>query len=320
MSIADLVARHLADPHASVAIGTFGAIAEFHRNTDEPIELSARSAISARGGIRIDVERIERVIAWERPSSGDAWTHGIALCISRAGCAMNGRVVITELGRDSEALREEDRDAVLFDLGIGAAHCDIMVRTTDSAIVRVLRAGAGKALAATTLMQELPAMSPARVFASRLGRVEVFAPIPKPDGKTPDGPHTHLLPELLRLRRTHASTIPVPQGFVPCAEIFPSSSIHDAHGRRKPFDAAKHSTFQALLDKYGDRECVSAKIETCAAVRAGQAPTEVITYTRAQRLARRVALRQLLYTDGPSHTLSMWREKFDSDKQVKAEE
>ena len=57
---------------------------------------------------------------------------------------MNGRSTLTELGPDIGALKEEDRDAVLFDLGIGAPHCDICVRTSDSGILCSLRAVIGQ--------------------------------------------------------------------------------------------------------------------------------------------------------------------------------
>ena len=190
MSPADLISLHLRDPQTSWAIGTFGAIAEFHRDADEPVALSTDGAVTARGGIRLQRNGAVRPIAWERPAAGDGWVHGIALCLSTASGAMNGRSTITELGPDSGALNEEDRDAVLFDLGIGAPHCDICVRTSNSGILCSLRAAIGQPLVDTELLAKIPDMSPTRVFISRLGRVEVRTPIPKPDGRTPDGPHT----------------------------------------------------------------------------------------------------------------------------------
>lgn len=311
MSITDLVTRHLADPQAGWAIGTFGAIAEFHRHADEPVVLSAHAAVTARGGIRLRLDGAVRAVAWECPSSGDSWTHGVALCLPRDEGTMTARTVVTELGPDAGALREEERDAVLFDLGIGAPHCDICVRTSDPEILRLLRAAAGRPLLQTGLFDELPAMSPARVFVSRLGRIEVRTPIPKPEGRTPDGPHTHVLPDLLRHRRTHSANVLLPEWMVPCAEIFPASAIHDTHGRRRPFDAAKHETFQALLLALGDLACIKAKSETVGAVRAARPPLDAPSYSRAQRLARRVALRQLAQTDGPSPVLAEWQKVFD---------
>ena len=47
----------------------------------------------------------------------------------------------------------------------------------------------------STMVHLLAASSPHRVFISRLARIEVYGPIPTE--RTPDGPHTHLLPHLL---------------------------------------------------------------------------------------------------------------------------
>ncbi len=313
MGPAELAERHLADPRTGWAIGTFGAIAEFHREADEPAVLSAHCAITERGGILLQLDRTVRAIAWEAPSSVDAWAHGVALCLASDDSAMSGRTEVTELGPDIGALLEEDRGSVLFDLGIGAPHCDVCVRTAAPEILRALRAAAGRPLLDGDLFAELPAMSPARVFLSRLGRVEVRTPIPAPGGRTPDGPHTHVLPHLLRLRRTHSANVPLPERIVPCVEMFPASAIQDAHGRRRPFDAANHEAFQGLLAAHGDPACVMAKRETIAAVRAAGPPRDAPSYSRAQRLARRVALRQLAQTDGPSPALTEWRKTFDHE-------
>ena len=313
MNPVDLISHHLADTQTSWAIGTFGAIAEFHRDADEPVALSAHAAVTARGGIRLQFDPAVRPIAWERPSAGDGWMHGIALCLPATAGAMSSRTTVTELGADAGALREEDRNAVLFDLGIGAPHCDVCVRTSDAAMLRALRAAAGQPVLASELLCEIPAMSPARVFISRLGRVEVRTPIPKPDGRTPDGPHTHVLPDLLRHRRTHSANVPLPAGMVPGAEIFPASAIHDEHGKRVRFDASRHDAFQSLLAVHGEPACGKAKAETFAAVRAAEPPRDVSSYSRAQRLSRRVALRQLVQTDGLSPALTAWREMFDCE-------
>src|SRR4249920_1445518 len=84
----DLIRHHLADPKSSWAIGTFGAIAEFHRAPDEPVTLYDRTAMTARGGIRLELVSSVRPIAWERPSAGDGWLHGIALCLPTTAGAM----------------------------------------------------------------------------------------------------------------------------------------------------------------------------------------------------------------------------------------
>ena len=125
---------------------------------------------------------------------------------------MNARTALTDLGADSAALRERDRDAVLFDLGLGALQVDCCVRIADPEIAAQLRAHCGQPVFCSSAMGIILATNPHRVFLSRLGRIEVFQPIPPPDGKSPDGPHTHVLPGLLRHRRTHSATEPIPDG------------------------------------------------------------------------------------------------------------
>ena len=122
------------------------------------------------------------------------------------------------------------------------------------------------------------ATNPHRVFLSRLGRVEVFQPIPPPDGKSPDGPHTHVLPGLLRHRRTHAATEPIPDGLVPCAHVYPPHPAKDGMGRARPFDRAHHEAFQAILRSYGDPKFLALKQQVLDAVAAGADPSAIAVH------------------------------------------
>jgi hypothetical protein len=311
MSASDLIARHMADPASGWAIGTFGAIAEFQRDPEEAVTLRSHAAVTARGGVEL-TPRNAVPVAWECPSAGDTWTHGVAFCLPRDEGAMSRRAVVTEIGPDAGALREAERGDILFDLGVGAAHCDVCVRTADVEILRALRAAAGQPLLESGLFDALREMSPVRVFLSRLGRIEVRTRIPRAHGRTPTGPHTHVLRNLLGRGRTHSANLPLPARLLPCAEMFPPSAIRDMHGVQQPFDAARHEAFQRLLAGYGDARCLDAKRATVAAIRSGEPPREEPAYTRAQRLARRVAIRQLRKLDGESGALLAWREAFDS--------
>ena len=71
---------------------------------------------------------------WTSPSettTPESWNHRVALCLPEDGCAKNRRAVLTELGADTQALREQDRGASLFDLGLGALQVDVCVRAID---------------------------------------------------------------------------------------------------------------------------------------------------------------------------------------------
>jgi hypothetical protein len=220
---------------------------------------------------------------------------------------MSGRTVLTEAGPDHDALREQDRHAVLFDLGLGALQVDCCVRIADPEITAQLRAHCGHPVFGTSAMGIILATNPHRVFLSQLGRVEVFQPIPPPDGKSPDGPHTHVLPGLLRHRRTHPATEPIPDGLVPCAHVYPPHPAKDGMGRNRPFDRAHHEAFQAILRNYGDPKMLALKQQVLDAIAAGEDPSEITV--REHRFARtniRVTLRQLKAQHESAPSLEAW--------------
>jgi len=295
--VAAFLAAQMADAETQWSLGTFGAIAEFARDADEPVTLSRDTAslvaVTERGGIRIDLRSDMRPFAFETTTK-DSWNHRIALCLPADRCAMGNRTVLTELGADDEALQECDRDAVLFDLGLGALQVDCCVRVDDREIAAQLRAHCGHSVFGSPAMGIILATNPHRVFLSRLGRIEVFQPIPPPDGKSPEGPHTHVLPALLRHRRTHAATEPIPDGLIPCAHVYPPHPAKDAMGRGQPFDRDRHDAFQAILRSYGDPKFLALKQQVMNAVAAGADPSAIaVTDQRFARTTIRVALRQL---------------------------
>jgi hypothetical protein len=308
----DFLAGRMADVETGWSLGTFGAIAEFTRDAGEPSTLAqgeaAVSAVTARGGIRIEAAPGLRPIASESPTT-ESWSHRIALCLPQEACAMSRRTVLTEIGPDHGALRAEDRNAVLFDLGLGALQVDVCVRSADPDVIAGLRAFTGQSVFApgNGAMGVILEASPHRVFVSRLGRIEVFQAIPPPDGRSPEGPHTHLLPKLLVQGRTHAATEPLPPGWVPFAHLYPPHPARDAFGHSQPFQPARHALFQEMLDRYGDPELVALKRRVAAAVADGRGPSGVpVADDRFARATVRVALRQLRASDQAGPALAAW--------------
>jgi hypothetical protein len=320
----DVLAEQLADAETTWSLGTFGAIAEFVRDADEPVtlrgEAGAVSAVTARGGVRIGAHRDLRLVASESLTS-ESWNQRVAICLPRAASAMGQRTVITEVGPDRDALRPEDRAAALFDLGLGALQVDCCVRSGDPAFIAALRADVGKPLFGTegSAMHAILAAHPHRVFISRVGRIEVFQPIPPPDGRSPEGPHTHVLPKLLRGGRTHAATEPIPAGFVPCAHFYPPNPLRDSFGRSRPFQPVRHAAFQKLLARYGTPQLIDIKRRVIDAVLAGRAPSFIpMVGDRFARTAVRIALRQLRATEANTPALPAWLAAHDAAKRREA--
>ena len=325
-TLLEFLAERLADAETAWSLGTFGAIAEFTREADETATLTRAedmiSAVTARGGLRIEAHPALHPVASELPTS-ESWSHRVALCLPEEACAMSGRSVFTEVGPDRDALRAEDRAAVLFDLGLGALQVDVCVRSSDPAIVAALRSCVGKSLFAPDngAMRVILTSNPHRIFASRIGRIEVFQPIPPADGKSPSGPHTHVLPKLLAHRRTHAATEPLPAGWIPCAHCYPPHPLRDGFGRSRPFQRERHAAFQVWLDRFGDLQLLELKRRVIESVIAGRGPSAITAAgDRFARATVRVALRQLKASDNKSVALAAWLSVHDRFDPAEAED
>jgi hypothetical protein len=269
------------------------------------------SVATERGGLGLRLEPGIRPFASEGITKAD-WNQRIALCLPEDASAMNRRNVLTELGADQAALRDEDREGILFDLGLGALQVDCCVRIDDAGVAGSLRQHAGCAIfePGNPAMGIILAANPHRVFMSQIGRIEVYQPIPPPTGKSPDGPHTHVLPKLLRSGRTHPATEPVPQGWIPCAHLYPAHPARNGLGQARPFEIDHLHSFQAQMALFGDPAIVAIKHRVREAVRAGAAPAE-LTQDRHGRTGVRVALRQMKAAGDTSPALAAWLANLD---------
>ncbi|MHA6795942.1 DUF6925 family protein [Pseudonocardia bannensis] len=306
-----LVSDQLADPAAGWGMGTLGALAEFARDSREPASRGPSSVVTPRGGIQLVLPGGVVAVAYETPAGPDLhWHHAIAFCLPADAARRSVRTAVTELGPDGDAMRPQDAGAILFDLGLGTPTVDACVRTADPGLIAELRAAEGRSLfdPELGLAAVVAAHSPHRVFVTACGRIEVFTAIPPPGGRSPVGPHTHLLPHLLQQDRTHPATAPIPEGWVPAAHLYPAHPAADQAGRPLPFDAARHAAFQALLVEFGDPVLGAVKAGVIAAVRARRGPEgEYLPTHPPARATVAVALRQLARTDGTSAAFHAWR-------------
>jgi hypothetical protein len=313
LSAIEVLERHLGDTASSFMIGVPAAVAEFMRDPEEPAGADGLAVTTPRGGLRVTWRDDARPVAYEALSRRpERWLHGVVFCLPEAAARMGAREALTELGPDREALHAGDRDAVLFDLGVGAPQIDFCVRTSDPGLTALLRRYCGRAM--TDWPGELAAAlleaGPQRVVASRLGRIEVTQPIPRK--RTPLGPHTHLFPDRIGEGRRSGEGVPLPEGWLPCLHLFPPHPCLDLAGDERPFEDARHAAFQRLLEAWGPADYVIAKARVHTALESG-APPEAFEPEDSllAHLALRVALRQLRQTQGDDEVLAAWCAQFD---------
>ena len=312
-----IAAAHIIDPSSVWGIGSYGALAEFRRDSDEPLladDPSALTLATGRGAIRLNLDSGPGIAAYETLGAQPGrWLHGVAFtltAIDRPGC-----VTLTERGEDEAAILSGDRHATLFDLGLGTTNLDAYVRTADPELVAALREQVGQPLLGGTgrAMGLIKEANPHRVFASALGRIEVFVPIgsTKHNRPTPEGPHTHVLPQLLAAGRTHPATIDLGDRR-PGLWLYPASPTHDFRGNPRAFDPERHHAFQELLRAHGHRDYVNEKHRAIEALSRTSDPAAFDPpTTRLGRAALRIALRQSIARDGGNPYLATWRDAFD---------
>jgi hypothetical protein len=326
MDLEPLLQQALTDPETGWNMGSFGAIAEFHQVAGDamPAPLAPLAQVTARGGVRIDRLDGVRPVAWEMLSPKPRrWSHGISLCLPRDAASMAGRTALTELGPDQGAIRPQDRGAILFDMGLDQFQVDFCIRTDDTALLKVLRDQAGRSLFdhGNPAMGAILKAHPARVALTPIGRVEVYQMIGGPDtgGKSPEGPHTHVLPNLLRADRTHSANMPIPEGWVPCGNLHPENPVIDRLGGDKTPNRAAHDRFQQLLALWGEGDYLAAKSLFDTALAEGKGPESVQEPgSRLARVGLRNAIRQARRFNAANPLIEAWAKAFDNGKSAEA--
>ena len=317
-----LLPRYLTNPAASWCVATLGAIAEFHIEESQTVKRKLTEnggyLVTEWGAMRVHLTETTYILPYETLSRRNKfWLHGINLCLPTADARMASRKVLTELGEDEDALRPSRKSTVLFDLGLDIEHMDACIRTSNDELIKFLRNHVGYPLYDydNPSFAAIKEASPERVFKSKLGRIEVFQTIGSTKKKipTPHGPHTHVLPRLLKQMRTHEANVYVPEGYRPSFGLFPPNPVINDEGKPKPFDRDALVTFQKILTDYDQGETVDAKSQVQVAVRMGKKPQAPDTFDRITWTAVRVGLRQLYWMDGESETLSAWMDAFENN-------
>jgi predicted Fe-S protein YdhL (DUF1289 family) len=214
-------------------LGAFGAVAEFCIGPDEAVNLDVATegvvASTPRAAIRFEIGEQVRVLSFET-SAGSRKSEVIMLTVPRAPIHGSANSGLTPLGPDREAIRIEDREALLYDLGLGMDSIGFCIRTHDPELSRELDRVVGQGWQAilANLGPRLLQCSPTRVVRSPIGRIEVSVPIPLPGGQSPAGPHTHLLPVHLATNRETPPGIELPESLAPCAIFYPEVAPADS--------------------------------------------------------------------------------------------
>lgn len=216
-------ARRLSDEGARLIAGVWGASGELVRLPGTPCTVQigdgALNLTLPNAALRLEAARYLTAFEIDRP---DAPTL-IALAVPVGRAIRDAPAALTALGPDDAALLTRDAGGPRFDLGLGRRAARFTVRCNASLATTLTRA-AGTTWPDHLSRTGLPLRdaSPVRVIETPCLRVEIDAKIPMPDGTSPDGPHTHLLPDHIAQGLDTPPTVPMPAGYVATALILPA--------------------------------------------------------------------------------------------------
>lgn len=220
----DEIAARIAGRWTAV-LGVVGAVAEFRPAPGAEVSVTwdgpALIARTPGGALRLTLDDHVRALAFPQPDRPPV----MALAVKRDGGGRPRAAGLAPLGPDLEAIHTEDRGAALFDLGLARGEARFCVRLQPGTLADRMAAAAGTDLLRFLAAHgaALLAANPVRVVETAVGRVEISAPIPPPTGCSPDGPHTHLLPDQLATGQSTPASLPVPRAYVPAALLYPPS-------------------------------------------------------------------------------------------------
>ncbi len=218
----DQVEQRFAAAAGTFVVGVYGAVAEVLRDPDEPFEAS-RDALTLTLRTRRAALRLEapaHLAAFEIDRPGRAPLIALAVPAGRAGPA--GPSVLTALGPDAEALLDRDAGGVLFDVGLGRRAARFSIRCSQALTAQIMEhCGTPWPQGLYRIGAAAVAESPVRVVEAPCARAEIDAVIPPPGGSSPEGPHTHLLPDFVAQGFDTPPTIPLPKGYLLSVLFYP---------------------------------------------------------------------------------------------------
>jgi hypothetical protein len=209
-------------------MGVVGGMGEFLRPPDTNTVVTANgefvTAVTEGGALRM---RLGEAV-WALTLDADGATMAksrVILAVAVARGSIPVRSGLTDLGLDTEAIDPRARGDVLFDLGLDREEARFCIRTGDKTIKHLLEAHAGTPVddVLRHIGGTLVTANPVRVIETVVGRMEISSPIPPPDSTSPEGPHTHLLPDQLATKRAVPVGLDLPPAFLPGAIFYPGS-------------------------------------------------------------------------------------------------
>lgn len=300
--IKELLLEYSTDSNSSWAIVRNGTVAEFSIvSGDRPRKTFDNNVLQVetqRATLCVNFDdSIQSFVAESGAHGCSPWTQNIYLCIPKKDAKMSNRKKLTHLIQYDDG---QDKGE-LWDLGIGNETLDACIVAKDSETNNLLRQKEGRhILDEPNFLRDLVKHSPVRLFKSKFAFIKVRQKIPQNEEDELEGPHTHLLPPIIKSNKHFQ--IPIPDDLIPIIQTDPFGSVIDGNGGFHRWMGFDEDKFQNFLRKYGDSNYLSLKqdmkerILSNLSIGSSEFITEEYSNTTKQDLIR-ITLAQIVCDD-----------------------
>lgn len=204
--------------------GVYGAVAEIMRDEGEPATVHRDGLVltltTKRAALRVEAAPWMTAFEIARPERAPL----IAFAVPAGRVGKPGPAVLSDLGVDRGSLLPRDASGRRFDVGLGRAAARFTIRC-DAALAAAIAPHCGTPwpVCLARIGADVLAKSPVRVIESPCLRAEVDAVIPPPGGTSPQGPHTHLLPDHIAQGFDTPPSLPLPHGYALSVLFYPAA-------------------------------------------------------------------------------------------------
>jgi len=237
------------------AIVRDGVVAEFSLvDGDKPMrKLDGNTLIVDTSRAQLQLvfhEDIKPIVAETAAYRCSPWVQCIYLCVPEKVARMSARKVLTHLGSWENGYGE------LWDLGVGNDSLDACVVARDIQTHQTLKGKEGLSIIYDSeFLGQIIKLSPARLFRTKFAHILVKQRIPS-NTEQVDGPHTHLLPSIIR-SGTHFP-VPIPDNMRSLIQVDPIGSVIDGNGDYHEWNGLDDE-FQSLLNEYAGNDMSTKK-------------------------------------------------------------
>lgn len=246
---------------SSWAIVRDGVVAEFSVVLgDKPIKTFENNTLKIdthRATLCVNFDESVKAVVAESGAHGcSPWTQHVYLCIQKDQAKMSCRNKLTYLGKFDNGVDKGD----LWDLGVGNQTLDACIIAKDESTNDLLKQKEGQYIIDDpNFLRELVIHSPPRLFQTKFAYILVRQKIPLTEKEELEGPHTHLLPPIIKSKKHFE--VPVPEDMVPIIQTDPFGSVIDGNGDFHAWNGFENDSFQMFLQKYGSPQYVTLKNE-----------------------------------------------------------